>query len=292
MLHWFVLLFVGVSLLGEDGSLPSFSKDIQKFYESGVEEDRLDKGMGRVEKVRTETILSRFLPPPPAVILDVGGGMGVYSFPLAKQGYAVYLIDPVAHNIDKAKERGAQLKSAPLQGYIQGDARKLEMPDQFADVILFFGPLYHLDAQDRNVALKEAFRVLKPGGVILAVAISRLAPMVSFFKKGRHEDSDFLETVVQSLHQGRFQYRGGVFFSHYPRELHDELQTAGFQEIVLRAVEGMGSLLRKQFLNDDYMKDEALRRSLLSLIDQTEQERSILGISSHIMAIGRKAYSE
>jgi 2-polyprenyl-3-methyl-5-hydroxy-6-metoxy-1,4-benzoquinol methylase len=35
----------------------------------------------------------RYLPPPPAVIFDVGGGPGVYARCLARQGYEVHLID-------------------------------------------------------------------------------------------------------------------------------------------------------------------------------------------------------
>ncbi|MHC5938042.1 methyltransferase domain-containing protein [Nostoc sp.] len=42
-----------------------------------------------------KSLISRYLPPPPAVIFDVGGGAGVYSFWLAQQGYEVHLIDAI-----------------------------------------------------------------------------------------------------------------------------------------------------------------------------------------------------
>src|ERR1700744_4062003 len=45
------------------------------------------------------------LPPPPASVLDVGGGAGHQSFPLAQAGYDVTLLDPSAAMLDKARQR-------------------------------------------------------------------------------------------------------------------------------------------------------------------------------------------
>ncbi|MEH2222161.1 hypothetical protein [Nostoc sp.] len=53
-------------------------------YASGREQDRLSKGAGLLELARSQELISRYLPPPPAVIFDVGGGAGVYSLLLYK----------------------------------------------------------------------------------------------------------------------------------------------------------------------------------------------------------------
>lgn len=48
-------------------------------------------------QVRTYVLhqqLLEHLPPPPAPVLDVGGGAGHQSFPLAQAGYGVTLLDP------------------------------------------------------------------------------------------------------------------------------------------------------------------------------------------------------
>ena len=260
-----------------------FSEKIKKFYETGVEKDRLYKGMGRLEKARTEKILNQFLPEAPATILDVGGGMGVYSFDLAKKGYSVYLIDPVAFNIEEAKKIGQKLNDCSLKGYIVGDARKIEMADQSADVVLFFGPLYHLDIQDRRIALAEAYRVLKPGGKLFAAGVSKFAPLPGSFIKGRMDDPEIEQAINDSLSKGQFSYRGGIFFSHYPDELKGEIEKAGFKEVSIRAIEGFGF-----FLSHENWDNENLRQKLLSAIEQTDAEPSTLGISSHLMAIGQK----
>jgi SAM-dependent methyltransferase len=49
--------------------------------------------------------LLEHLPEPPATVLDVGGGAGHQSFPLAQAGYEVTLLDPSPAMLDKARQR-------------------------------------------------------------------------------------------------------------------------------------------------------------------------------------------
>ena len=49
--------------------------------------------------------LLEHLPPAPATVLDVGGGAGHQSFPLARAGYDVTLLDPSEAMLDKARQR-------------------------------------------------------------------------------------------------------------------------------------------------------------------------------------------
>jgi hypothetical protein len=73
----------------EPGSqLPS---EITRYYEEVAEEGRLASGPGQLEFARTKEVVLRFLPPPPAAILDVGGASGAYAFWLAQKGYEVHL---------------------------------------------------------------------------------------------------------------------------------------------------------------------------------------------------------
>jgi SAM-dependent methyltransferase len=53
--------------------------------------------------------LLEHLPPPPAAVLDVGGGAGHQSFPLAEAGYDVTLLDSSPAMLDKARQRLARL---------------------------------------------------------------------------------------------------------------------------------------------------------------------------------------
>jgi ubiquinone/menaquinone biosynthesis C-methylase UbiE len=137
--------------------------DIVLHYSQGVERDRLTT-WGRLEAEWTRVLLDRFLPPPPAVILDVGGAEGAYALPLARGGYSVHLIDPVPSHIEAARAASAAQPERPLAEAAIGDARSLEVSDDTVDAVLLLGPLYHLiDAVDRSTALFEAHRVLRPG---------------------------------------------------------------------------------------------------------------------------------
>ena len=63
-----------------------------RHYEATQEEGRLSQGPGQIELARAQEVLRRHLPPPPADVLDVGGGTGVHASWLAADGYRVRII--------------------------------------------------------------------------------------------------------------------------------------------------------------------------------------------------------
>jgi SAM-dependent methyltransferase len=75
--------------------------EVRDFYVDGIcEDERLRlRPHGVLERVRTQELLARFLPPAPAAVLDVGGGTGVHAEWLAQRGYFVHLIDPVEEHV-------------------------------------------------------------------------------------------------------------------------------------------------------------------------------------------------
>src|SRR5262245_60335448 len=144
-------------------SRPEFPEEIRRYYQEVAEEGRLAVGPGRLEFVRTQEIVLRFLSPLPATILDVGGASGVYSLWLADRGYEVHLIDPIGRLVEEATRRSQKAQN-PIRTCQIGDARALTFNDGVADAVLLLGPLYHLtQATERQQALREAYRVLRPG---------------------------------------------------------------------------------------------------------------------------------
>src|SRR5512145_3102745 len=148
---------------------------ILRYYDQAPEEDRLTTGASQLEALRTRELIDRYAPRAPATVIDVGGAAGAYAIPLAGAGYVVHLIDAVPRLVAEARRRsgaaGHRLASAEV-----GDARSLPFGDGSAEVVLILGPLYHLTAAaDRAGALAEGARVLRPGGVLFAAAISRWA---------------------------------------------------------------------------------------------------------------------
>jgi 2-polyprenyl-3-methyl-5-hydroxy-6-metoxy-1,4-benzoquinol methylase len=102
-------------------------KDIERHYRKAKESERLSASRGELERLRTQAILARNLPPAPATIFDVGGAAGVYAFPLARQGYAVHLIDPVELHLDQAKAY-ARSSGVALQSIRRGSPARPAVP--------------------------------------------------------------------------------------------------------------------------------------------------------------------
>src|SRR5258707_4970237 len=69
-------------------------RSIEQYYAEYPEHERLSSARGQLEFERTKRIVQRFLPSPPAIVADVGGGTGPYSFWLASLGYEIHLIGP------------------------------------------------------------------------------------------------------------------------------------------------------------------------------------------------------
>lgn len=265
---------------------------IVEYYSEYDEQARLSKSFGQIEFLRTKNLISRYLNPPPAKILDVGGANGRYSAWLAEKGYEVHLIDPVPLHVEQAREVSNQQSETPIASCAIGDARQLEYDDEVADAILLLGPLYHLvDAQDRHHSLAEAYRVLKVGGYLFAAGISRFASVIDGLVSGRYLEPDVQKIMRQDLENG--QHRNptktpGYFmetFFHHPDELKAEVENAGFQIAGLFAIEGI-SYMMKDF--DESWEDENRRQFLLEIIAKIEKEQSLLGASPHIMCIGKK----
>ena len=262
----------------------SSEDDILLHYEDRYDEDaRLsESGLGQLELIRTQILLQRHLPPPPAVVLDVGGGPGVYAYWLDAGGYEVDLVDIVPRHIRQATERGVR---ATL-----GDARELPVPDNTRDAVLLLGPLYHLqERDDRLQALREAIRVAKPGAPIFAAVISRFAPAIDGLDSGFFDDPAFAELLEPVTATGRHHnptdnpnYFTTSFF-HLPDELESEMRDAGLVDVEVLAVEGIGWAASDL---DERMTREEDQRKLLELLEQLEREPSILGASPHLLGVG------
>jgi SAM-dependent methyltransferase len=265
--------------------------EIHRYYEAGQEAGRLESPFARWEKVRTLDILSRFLPPPPASILDVGGAAGAYAFPLAEMGYDVDLFDPVPLHIEQArhaaKQRGEVQSRVPRQIQL-ADARAIPSEDGAAGAVLFFGPLYHLtEREDRLKAIREAHRVLRVRGVLLAVAISRFASALDGISRGLIRDPRFVSIVDQDLKTGQhrnetsnLEYFTTAFF-HHPDELKTELIQGGFPRPRLCAIEGPVWNVRQPDTPEQ-------REQLMATVRAIESEPALIGASAHLMGIATK----
>jgi SAM-dependent methyltransferase len=266
------------------------SADITAYYAERFDEAaRLGRdGAGRLELLRTQELLRRCLPEAPATVLDVGGGPGVHARWLVEDGYAVHVVDPIALHVDQA------LAACACTAEI-GDARALGADDASFDVVLLLGPLYHLPAwADRLRALGEARRVVRPGGIVAAAAISRHAALIDYAARGWLDDeaSRRLEPVVASgRHDPSLGFTEAYF--HTPGELAGELVEAGFGSVEVSGVEGptWSSLSTLEHVAGIWSgpQHDAVFSSALASARLADGDAALASSSSHLLAVASTA---
>ena len=266
------------------------NESIAEFYLTNDEDARLLKPSGRLEFERLKGLIIPYLSSS-AVVLDVGGGTGRYSLWLARLGHQAHLIEPAANLVERAQEHSAKA-DAKIARLSVGDARALPVPDSHADLVLLFGPLYHLSQKEERIkVLLEAHRVLKPGGVVLALGISRFVSLMDAFRKSWIRDKEFRDIVSEDLASGIHRnptkhpgYFTDAFF-HLPSELRDEVAQSGFKVERLVGVEGPAWIFSNL---QDLQEDSGTWSTALDYLSKIEEEASLLGTSAHVLAIGRK----
>jgi SAM-dependent methyltransferase len=254
-------------------------------YTDEVDEgERIATGFGQLELVRVQEVVRRHLPTGRLRVLDVGGGTGVHARWLAADGHAVHLVDPVPRHVEQA---------AAVDGVTSelGDARQLSGDDDSVDVVLLFGPLYHLiDPADRQLALVEARRVVRPGGLVFIAGISKFASLFDGLARGFLFEPDFPAIVERDLREG--EHRNPTTFPHFftsahfhhPDELRAEVSTAGLEISELVGLEGLAGWLPQ--LAPRWEEPEG-RELILYAARAVESEPALLGLSAHLLVVAR-----
>lgn len=262
--------------------------DILAYYDERTDEDtRLSRTAdGALELVRTREILRRHLPPSPATVLDVGGGTGVHARWLAAEGYAVHVVDPVARHVARA----ARVPGCTAE---RGDARALAAGDGTYDVVLLLGPLYHLvERADRLAAVREARRVVRPGGVVAVAGINRYAPVLDHTATTALGDrAEVRQSVADTVRTGRHGGDGRkgftVAYLHTAAGLAGELAAAGLPEATVYGVEGPGwAMLRAVEVHTGTpVTDSPLFTAALEAARFADGYPDLLAASSHLLAV-------
>jgi SAM-dependent methyltransferase len=168
-----------------------------------------------------------------------------------------------------------------------GDARALDQADGSVDATPLLGPLYHLvDAADRAQALREARRVTRAGGLVVAAGISRYAGLLEYGNNGRFsEDNQHLFT--DALATGRHYDDPNGFtnaYFHHADELRAEFESAGFEDVDVLGVEGPAAPALDNASPDDVPR---LLPAAITLARLVERDPRMMSASVHFLAFGR-----
>lgn len=257
-------------------------KLLSDFYAHYDEEGRLLSKHGSVEYLTTMRYIEKFLRPGMR-ILEIGAATGRYSHALAQMGYSVDAVELVEHNI-----RIFQQKTQPDENITirQGDARDLRfLAEETYDVTLLLGPMYHLfTPEDQHLALSEALRVTKRGGILMVAYCGNEATMVQYcFGRGMLREEKYQKLVDPVTFKAASD--PAELFQLYRREEVDALM-APFDVTRLHYV---GTDMATNYMREciDQMEDDFFRMYLSYHFSICERADCV-GVSHHILDIHRK----
>ncbi len=186
-------------------------------------------------------------------VLDIGCGTGRFAIPLSlKTGAKVYGLDNSQEMLARAKEKEGSERIA----WIYGDAQQLPFKNESFDCALMAFLLQHLDSDDKERALREAFRVLKTGGRCVIVTTD----------PERFKREDLLYRSFPKLIEIDRQRFPTIAW------LKEHLIAAGFREVFYREVQEPG----RQILTDEWL--ERVKNRFISTLTLLSDEEFAQGL--------------
>jgi len=282
--------------------MKTIDKTVLAGYNAGIERNRLRSGIGLIEFERTKEILLEKLPKPPAVIYDIGGAYGEYAWWLSSLGYEVHLFDLSETNIEMSHELTAEYPGIELKSAMVCDARAVPRPDKSADAVLLMGPLYSItEYEERILAIKESFRLLKDDGCLFSAALTPFSVLVSRLAIYHADDTVkckeldnpvLISTIERALSDGCYvnperKVANGLGSSHLhtAKALREELYCGGFDTESVHGVMG-GAWLAPNL--DELLRNEDTHALLMKTVRMLDTHEEIIGLSGHLLAVSKK----
>ena len=257
-------------------------KEMTQYYGSYDEDKRLDSRHGSVEYLTTMRYIHRYLQPGMR-ILEIGAATGRYSHALAREGYRVDAVELVAHNIAVFK---ANTQAGENITVTQGDARDLgAFQSDTYDMTLLLGPMYHLfTEEDKLMALSEAIRVTKKGGVVFAAYCMGDASIVLYgFSKG-HIHEIIEECLLDPVTFETFSQPWDLFELHRKEDIDALRSRFPVTPLHFLATDGYANHMRGVLREMDAETFQLFLRYHFATCERTE----LTGYTNHTLDIFRK----
>jgi len=264
---------------------------VKKFYNEGVayEWNRLERHP--VEFEITIRHLAEFTNKR-QVIADIGGGPGRYSFYFADKGHNVTLVDLSNENIDFAKNKSNELGIA-LENYHTLSATNLnELESSKFDIVLCFGPMYHLeDTGDLNKVLEECRRILKKNGILAIVFLtpwSHAFSAINYAPERMTELKPFYFDLIDSQKNTTnldIEFPNG--WNPKPENIRGYMENHYFSTEKLVSLEGP---FGQHFESIHTELSKKTYQDWMDYMYKLSTEKSLLGSCAHLLYIGSKLH--
>ena len=255
-------------------------ENLINYYNKFNEDKRLTHRHGIVEYETTMKYIKEYLKNMNnPKIIDIGAGTGKYSVALANEGYDVTAVELVKHNLMTLKA-----KNSPVKAYLGNAINLAKFKDNSFDMVLLFGPLYHLISKDNKLkALMEAKRIVKEDGLILvSYYMNEYAIITHGFK-----DNNILDAIKNKEIDDTFHVtpKQTDLYSMVRLEDIDELNKLyNLKRIKILAQDGPSDYIRP-IINK--MDDETFK-TYMNYHFSTCERKELLGASSHVLDILKK----
>lgn len=251
-----------------------------KYYNKFNEDKRLDTRHGQVEFITSMKYILEYLKEfNDPKILDIGAGTGKYSINLANKGYDVTALELVKHNLRVIEKNSDKVK------VYQGNATDLSrFNDESFDIVLLFGPMYHLVTDDEKIkALNEAKRVTKNNGYILVQYFMNDYCVIRYGFK----ENNIMNSINNNEIDGNYKIVSWTYNLYSPVRLEDidkYNKIVNLKRIKIITPDGPSNYIR-DVLNkmDDNTFNEYIKYHL-----STCERKDMIGAAAHTLDILKK----
>lgn len=252
-------------------------KEINDYYNKFNEDKRLKTRHGEIEFFVVTNYIDKYLKKGDKII-DIGAGCGAYSKYYFNKGYDVTAVELVKHNLREIeKETGIKcynLNAIDLKG----------IKDNYYDIVLLFGPMYHLlTEKEKEKALEEAKRVCKKGGIIF---ISYTLKNFAILKHG-FIDNNILDELDKGNIDSSFDTvkDNDKLYSFVSLNYIKKLRCKeNLTELELVSEEGPTEYMRNIINKMDDKTFDLYKKYILKI----SSDKSMLGLSRHALDIVKK----
>ena len=250
--------------------------EVSELYNIFNEDQRLTSKAGRIEFYTTVHNIEKHLTAGMR-ILDIGAGTGAYSLYFAEKGYDVTAVELVEKHVEIIKSKVRENMNITVH---QGNALDLSIVDgQSYDIILCFGPLYHLESyNDRQKVINDIKKYSRKDTVVFYAFIGN--DMVIATETMGH-NPDFLKG--SSYNKETFVIENKPFVFHKVDDCRSLLKSCDVNVLQEIASDGFSELLAEKI---NVMDDESYE-SWLNYHIYCSEKPEFLGVSNHYLFVGK-----
>jgi len=218
-------------------------------------------------------------------VSDLGCGTGKWGLKLLKSGFHTTFLDNAAAMIEEVRKKleaqGPRAKRATL--VVNDIIAMNDLPDAHFGLTLAMGDPLSI-CSDPVSAVREMFRITRPGGLVIASADNKLAAIDHFVEKGNVDAlHDFLKTGRTNWLTGDERERFELT-TFTPQSLRKLFEKSGFDVLDLIGKPVIPVRANKLLLS----KPDAID-TLLKLEAELQRDPTTAGRAAHLQIVARKA---